>query len=53
MLEIKNTVVVVALISLKHHGLCGRLADSNYFYTQESITCTNFRARVTPKACFS
>ena len=33
MLEIKNAVGVVVLIFLKHNGLCGRLADSNYFYT--------------------
>ena len=27
------------------------LADSNYFYTKESIPCTNFRAHVTPFVC--
>ena len=37
MLEIKNAVVVVVFISLKHNGLCRRLADSNYFYTEKSI----------------
>ena len=37
LLEIKNTVVVVAFIFLKHNGLCGRLPDSNYFYTEESV----------------
>ena len=42
MLEIKNAVVVVVSVFLKHSGLCGRLADSNYFYTEESILCVNF-----------
>ena len=33
-LEIKNAVVVVALIFLlTHNELCGRLTDPNYFYT--------------------
>ena len=41
-LEIKNAVVV-GVASLKHHDLCERLAESNYFYTEEKITCTNFR----------
>ena len=50
MLENKNAVVVVPIF-LKHHGLGGRLADSNYFYTEESITCTNFCAHVTLFAC--
>ena len=27
------------------------LADSNYFYTNESIPCMNFRAHVTPFVC--
>ena len=27
------------------------LADSNYFYTKESIPCTNFRAQMTPFVC--
>ena len=36
-LEIKKAVVVVVLF-LKHHGLCETLADSNYFYKNESIT---------------
>ena len=39
--EIKNVVVVVVLIFLKYDGLSGKLADSNYFYTEESIRCTN------------
>ena len=47
MLEIKNVLVVVVFIFLKHNGLCERLADSNYFYTEESITCMNFRVRLT------
>ena len=38
--EIKNSVVVV-VIFLKHNGLCGRLVDSNYFYTEESIAKHN------------
>ena len=36
----KLNKVVVAVIFLKHNGLCVRLADSNYFYTEESIPCT-------------
>ena len=52
MLEMKNAVVVVVLIFVKHNnGLSGKLADSNYFYTEESILCTNFRERVTQFAC--
>ena len=27
------------------------LADSNYFYTEKSITCTKFRVHVTPLTC--
>ena len=46
MLEFKNAVVVV-LIFLKHNGLCGRLPDSNCFYTEELIPCKNFRVRIT------
>ena len=49
MLEIKNVVVVVFIL-LKRNGLSGRLADSNYFSTKESI-CTIFRVRVTPLTC--
>ena len=41
-LEIKNTVVVAAHIFIKHNVLCGGLADSNYFYTEEPIPYTNF-----------
>ena len=50
--EIKNAAVVVVLIFLKHNGLCGRLAYSSYFYTEESMTCTNFCASATPFASF-
>ena len=46
MLEIKNAAVVV-LIFLKRNGLCGRLANQNYFYTEESILCTNFCVHLT------
>ena len=42
MLKIQNTVVGVVFIFLKHNGLCGILADSNYFYTEESTQCTKF-----------
>ena len=38
MLEIKSAVVVVVLTFLKHNGLCGKLADSNYFYKEESLS---------------
>ena len=51
MLESKNAAVVVAFIFLTHNGLCGRLADSNYFYTEESIPCTNFLVQVKPFVC--
>ena len=47
-LQIKNPVVVVVVIFLKHHGLFGRSADSNYFYTQESVPCTNFHVCLMP-----
>ena len=45
MLEIETAVVVNFLNFLKHNDLCGKLADSNV-YTEQSIQCTNFRARV-------
>ena len=51
MLEIKNAVLVVVFIFFKHNGLYGRLADSNYFYTKESILCTNFCACTTLFVC--
>ena len=51
MLEIKNTVLVVVFIFLKHNSLCGRLVDSDYFYTEESIQCTNFCVHITLFAC--
>ena len=51
MLEIRKTEVGFFFISLKHNGLCGRLADSNYFYTEESMPCTNFRVCVIPLVC--
>ena len=34
-------MVVIVFIFLKHSGLFGRLADSNYFYTEESIPYIN------------
>ena len=50
MVEIKKAVVVVVRIFIMYNCLCGGLADSNYFYTEESIPCTNFRVRETPFA---
>ena len=50
-LEIKNAVVVVVFIILKHNGLCGRQADSNYFYTKESIASTTFHVHIMSFAC--
>ena len=50
-LEIKNSAVVVVFIIIKYSGLYGRLTDSNYFYTEESMPCRNFRVRLTPFAC--
>ena len=47
---IKNAVVVVVLIFLKHNGLCGQAISSSQLCSQ-SIPCTNFRARVTPFVC--
>ena len=29
----------------------GQMADSNYFYSEKSILCTNFHAHVTPFTC--
>ena len=49
MLEIKNAVVVVVLIFLKHNCLCGQ-AISNFQLCSQSIPCTNFRACATPFA---
>ena len=38
----------VVLIFLNHNnGLCERLADSSYFYTEESMLYTNFGVRIT------
>ena len=51
MLEIKNTVIVVAFVFLKHNGLCERLADSNYCNRGESMPCTIFRICVTLFVC--
>ena len=42
---------MAVFIFLKHNGLCGSLTDSNYFYAEEPIPCTNYRVRVTPFAC--
>ena len=36
---------------LKHNGLCERLADLNYFYTEELIPCTNFGVCITSLVC--
>ena len=49
MLEIKNAVVVVALIFLKHNGLCGEAISSSQLCSQ-STPCTNFRACAPPFA---
>ena len=49
MLKIQNAMVVAVLIFLKHNGLCG-WAVSSFQLRSHSITCTNFRARVTPFA---
>ena len=50
MLKVKKPAIV---IFFKHAGLCERLADSNYFYKEESVPCTNFCVRVSPLACTS
>ena len=47
MWEIKNTVVVVIFILLRHNSLCERLTDSNHSYTEEPVLCTNFHVCVT------
>ena len=47
MLETKNAVVVVVRTFVKYNGLCGGLADSDYFYPEEPIPCTNFHVRKT------
>ena len=51
MLEIKNTVVVVVRIFIKYNDLFGRLADSNYFYIEEPISCKNFHVQEMPVVC--
>ena len=48
--KLKITDAVVIFIFLEYNDLCGRMADSNYFYTEESIQCTIFCVRVTPFA---
>ena len=50
MLEIKNVVVVVAHIFLKHNGLCEQTISSSQLHSQ-SILHTNFRACLTSLAC--
>ena len=44
MVECKRAVVVVVFIFSKHSGLCRRLTDSNYFYTEintvHELSCT-------------
>ena len=45
-LSVFDHFVGLALQGLKHIGLRRRLTDSNYFYTEESIPCTNIRVRV-------
>ena len=40
MLEIKNAVVVVVFIFIKHNGLCGRLADSIVCAHVTKFACT-------------
>ena len=47
-LKIKNVVLVAFFIFLKYNGLCERLADLNCFYTEESISSTNFCVCITP-----
>ena len=48
--EIKNAVVVVVLIFLKHDGLCGQMISSSHLCS-ESILCMNFCAHVMRLAC--
>ena len=43
-------LIVTVYIFLKHNGLCGRLVDSNYFYPEGLIPCTNFCVYITPFA---
>ena len=47
----KNTDVVVVFIFLEHNSICRKMTDSNYFYTEESILCRNFRVCITPFVC--
>ena len=47
---IKNAVVAVVLVFLKHNSLCGQAISSSQLCSQ-LIPCTHFRARVTPFAC--
>ena len=50
MLEIKNAVVVIVCISLKHNGLSGQAMSSSQLSSQ-SILCINFHARAMLFAC--
>ena len=50
-LEIRNAVVMIVFIFVKHNGLCGRFADSNYFYSEESILWTNFCVHIMLFVC--
>ena len=43
MLKIKNAVVVVVLIFLKHNDLCGQAISSSQLCS-ESMPCTNLHA---------
>ena len=38
----KSKMLWLFLFLKNHNCLCGRLADSNYFYTEESTPCINF-----------
>ena len=52
LLNIQNKVVKMYRTQpLKHNGLCEGLADSNYFYTEESVPCTNFCVGIMPLVC--
>ena len=48
---IKNAVIMVILIFLKHNGLCQQAISSSQLCSQ-SILCTHFRACVMLFACY-
>ena len=49
--SIKPNFILTTRTTLNHNDLCGRLADLIYFYTDDSILCTNFHVHLTLFVC--